>query len=195
MEGRSKSGSVLAKLLLLGASLTFALAGLEVIVRVRQHWKYGSAAATVHDFTIDPASGLRIPVPGSNRAGIAINSLGFRGPEIAVPKPEGTIRLAFLGASTTYCAEVSSNELVWPHLVTVKLQEQYPGVRFDYINAAVPGYSTEQSLKNFETRVAHLQPDVVVFYEATNDLAKDVDELAGSRGLAFKRLDESSGLA
>jgi lysophospholipase L1-like esterase len=183
------------KILILSASLFLAVAGLEGLVRIRQYWKYGSASPTVHDFTIDRASGLKIPMPGSNRAGISINSLGFRGPEITVPKPMGTIRLAFLGASTTFCAEVSSNDLVWPHLVTEELRKRYPDVTFDYVNAAVPGYSTTESLKNLEARVTPLDPDVVVFYEATNDLSGDTRRLARESGLVVGNPDETSMFA
>jgi lysophospholipase L1-like esterase len=190
-----KIGGLAVKLVLLAGSLLFAFICLEGIVRLRQYLKYGSASPTVHDFTVDPVSGLKIPVPGSHRAGIAINSLGFRGQEITVPKPRGTVRLAFLGASTTFCAEVSSNELVWPHLVTKELQSRYPEVRFDYVNAAVPGYSTEETLRNLESRVAPLDPDVVVFYEATNELSGDTRELARHQGLLVENPDETSPLA
>ncbi len=192
---RRGSGPLLAKLLLLMASLFLALVGLEGLVRLRQYWNYGSASPTVHDFVIDPVSGLRIPSPGSNRAGIAINSMGFRGPEIAMPKPRDTVRLAFLGASTTFCAEVSSNDLVWPHLVTEELRNRYPEASFDYVNAAVPGYSTEESLRSLQMRAAPLDPDVVVFYEATNDLSGDTRRLARNLGLIVENPDDTSVLA
>jgi lysophospholipase L1-like esterase len=195
MGTRLTSGSLPLKLLLLAASLCVAFAGLEVLVRARQYWKYGSAAPTVYNFTTDQATGLKIPTPGSNRAGIAINSLGFRGPEIAMPKPKATVRLAFLGASTTFCAEISSNDLVWPHLVTEELRKRYPDVNFDYVNAAVPGFTTAESLKNLEARVAPLDPDVVVFYEATNDLARDTRQLAEDQGLTFENSKDTSVLA
>lgn len=192
---RGKNGALFAKCLLLSGSVAIGFLGLEALVRLRQYWKYGSASATVHDFTVDPASGLRIPVPGSERGGIAINSLGFRGPEIALPKPDGTLRIAFLGASTTFCAEVPSNDLVWPHLVIEELKRQYPGTDFDYVNAAVPGYSTEESLRNLEARVAPLDPDVVLFYEATNDLSGDTRRMAKESGLLVANPDETSALA
>ena len=63
------------------------------------------------------------------------------------------------------------------------LQKERPGVRFDYLNAAVPGYTTEASLRNLLLRVKPLQPDVIVFYEATNDLAVDTLHLARQQGL------------
>jgi lysophospholipase L1-like esterase len=171
------------------------VAALEGAVRVRQWLKYGSAAPTVHEFEADPSTGLRIPKPGTTRGGISINSMGFRGPEIAVPKPSGTIRLAFLGASTTYCAEVTGNDVVWPHLVVESLGARFTQVAFDYVNGSVPGYTTTESLKNLESRIAKLDADIVVIYHATNDLSGDTRRLAEASGLSRERPDESSKLA
>lgn len=161
---------------------------------MRQYWKYGSASPTVYALTLHEASGLQIPTPGLVRGGIRINGLGFRGPEIAMPKPDGTVRLAFLGASTTYCAEVSSNEVAWPHLVTEMLRSRYPETRFDYVNAGVPGYTTAENIKNLEFRVAPLEPDVIVIYEATNDLSMDTRRLAQREGLLSENPDRTSAL-
>jgi hypothetical protein len=65
-----------------------------------------------------------------------------------VPKPAGTVRIAFLGGSTTFCAEGSSNQATWPHLVWQALQTAHPNVRFDYLNASAPGYATAALLRN-----------------------------------------------
>ncbi len=75
-------------------------------------------------------------------------------------KPADTLRIAFVGASTTFSAEVSSNDMTWPHLVTEAIQGQYPDVSIDYVNAAVPGYTVKSSLINFRRRVAPLHPDI-----------------------------------
>jgi lysophospholipase L1-like esterase len=93
------------------------------------------------------------------------------------------VRIAFLGASTTWCGEVSSNEKVWPHLVIAELQRVFPDVRFDYINGGVPGYTVGASLKNLEYRVAPLEPDAIVIYHATNDLSGEMRTLALAAGL------------
>jgi lysophospholipase L1-like esterase len=172
-----------------------AFAALEVTVRVRQHVKYGTARNTVFEMVFDPATGLRIPAPGSSTARIRINSLGFRGPELEVPKPPGRIRLAFLGDSTSFCAEVSSDEATWPHLVWRAVQDANPEVQLDYVNAAVPGYSTEESLRNLKERVTRLQPDVIVIYHGSNDLSFDTRRLATAQGLFNGRAEDSSWLA
>src|ERR1019366_8816319 len=108
-------------------------------MRIRQAIRYGPAIGGGLEtlFHIDPATGLRLMVPGLRTSRLSSNSLGLRGPEIPLAKPEGTFRVAFLGASTTFCAEVSSDAMVWPSLVIDKLRAASPGQKFDFINAAL----------------------------------------------------------
>jgi lysophospholipase L1-like esterase len=155
----------------------------EVAVRVRQYVKYGSTATLEQQYTVDPKLQLRVPIAGFSSPRLSINSLGFRGTEIQVPKPAGTIRVAFLGASTTYCAEVSSDENVWTRLVTLELGRAFPTARFDEVNAGVSGYTLDSVLKDLEYRVAPLQPDVIVIYEASNNLSGEMRALAAQRGI------------
>jgi lysophospholipase L1-like esterase len=155
----------------------------ELAIRIRQAAKYGSATAVEEFYTLDPKSGLRIPRAGFSDGHISINSLGFRGPEITAEKPGGTVRLAFLGASTTISHEVSGNDFVWPHLATASLSQAFPKAHFDYVNGGVSGYTVNSSLKNLEYRIAPLQPDVIVIYHATNDMSSELRELAATQGL------------
>jgi len=171
------------RLLLLGAGVLGALLLVEGLVRVRQWLRYGTTATTYYRYGTDHASGLRIPMPGFTAGPIRINSRGFRGAEIEEPKPAGRIRLAFLGASTTFCAEATGLETTWPHLVVEGLRAAEPELEFDYVNAGVGGFTTTESLANLEHRVAAFQPDVILYYEATNDLTADTRSLAVAAGL------------
>ncbi len=171
-----------ARFVLLLVSILVALVTIEAAVRVRQYVKYGTTAVVLNSFVHDPETDLWVPGPQMNRKQIHLDSAGFRNPELQNPKPKDRIRLAFLGASTTFCAEVSGNETTWPHLVTQELSKRYRGVTFDYVNAGVPGYVVTRSLKNLRLRVAPLHPDFVMYYEASNDFAKDARELATRTG-------------
>ena len=122
------------------------------------------------------------------------NTLGFRSPELDIIKPTDTIRLAFLGGSTTWCAEVSGNDMTWPHLVWKELQQSFPDVKFDYINASVPGYSVRESLLTLEHRVKPLAPDVIVIYHATNDLSHITRKLAKVQGIYSGKAEDPSWL-
>src|SRR5262249_9196467 len=97
--------------------------------------------------------------------------------------PEGTVRIACVGASTTFCTGVSSNDTAWPKLLQDKLQRKYPGVSWQVINAGVPGHRMADCVKNLRHRVLPLEPDLVIFYEANNQLASDSRKLAIERGL------------
>jgi lysophospholipase L1-like esterase len=167
----------------------------ETAVRLRQWARIGRFGTVDDMLVLDPTTGLRVLAANRTQGGIRTNSLGFRGPEIAVPKPSGDVRLAFLGGSTTYCAEVSGNETTWPHLVWRSLQDAYPDAQIDYVNAGVPGYGLAAILDNFRARVQPLAPDVVVIYEATNDLAIESGQLAVTRGVAAPARADGSWLA
>jgi lysophospholipase L1-like esterase len=165
------------------AAVVLMLLAAEGAVRLRQKLKYGTVTTLEEYYTVDESIGLRVPIANFSSGRISINSLGFRGPEIAVPKPPTTVRIAFLGASTTFCGEVSGNEYVWPHLVTARLAQAFPAVRFDYVNAGVPGYTMGSVLKALQHRVAPLEPDVIVVYEGANNLSGELREIAAQRGI------------
>lgn len=176
-------------------SILIAFLVVEGAVRVRQWIRYGSTSGSVLQFVTEPGTGLRIMKPGLDTGKIHIDNHGFRNPDLAMPKPLRRIRLAFLGASTTLCAEVSRDEATWPHLVAKKLSERYPLVSFDYINAGQPGYDVESSLELLRLKVAPLEPDLVVYYEATNDFTADTREMARRRGLFSGKPEDPSPLA
>ncbi|MBK7644921.1 MAG: hypothetical protein IPJ19_18075 [Planctomycetes bacterium] len=96
-----------------------------------------------------------------------INSLGYRGPEIARLKPAGVRRLACIGASTTYGLNVSAEEAN-PARLGELLKQKYGA--WEVINAGVPGWMSTESLVDLELRVLPLQPDVVVILQGRNEL-------------------------
>ena len=183
------------RLLVLALALVGSLVAIEVAVRVRQWMKYGTTSATFYQLTRDPDSGLMIPTPGHEVGTIRVNSLGFRSPELEVPKPDGRVRIAFLGGSTTFCAEASTQQMTWPNLVVEGLRARAPELEIDFVNAGAAGYSTRESLLNLEHRVAPLQPDVIVIYHGTNDLTQDSRELAATQGLYDPDSTEDSWLS
>src|SRR5215470_2382248 len=175
MSAPRNAVTIVGLALVAAMSVVVALLMAEGAVRIR-HWvRHGSAAPLEDSLSVDAATGLRVP-HGNDR--VHINALGFRGPEIEARKPAGTVRLAFLGGSTTFCAEASSDETTWPHVVWRELSAAKAPHTFDYINAGVPGYRIVHLTQTLRQRIAPLAPDVVVIYEATNDLSVDSRELA-----------------
>jgi hypothetical protein len=144
----------------------------EALLRLVQRGQFGTAANVEISvqFYRDQQTGLRLPVPNSMQGKIRINSLGFRSPEIPVPKPPRTVRLAFLGSSTTYDPYVDDAS-TWPHLVTQAIQAAYPTCRVDYINAGVPGFSSPHILTYYRAYVSKLEPDIVVLLPTDTSVA------------------------
>ncbi|MBK9574226.1 MAG: hypothetical protein IPO43_16675 [Rhodoferax sp.] len=178
---------------LLAALLLFAAA--EGAVRLRQWLRHGAVSSFDSLYVVDPVSGLRVPRANSKLGAVSINSKGFRGPELALPKPPKRLRIAFVGASTTYCAEVSSDAAVWTQGVTDLLQLEFPQVSFDFINAGVPGYSVRSSTKHFDQYVQALQADAVMIYHGTNDMSAELRALAEAKGLWSRNGEVQSWLA
>jgi len=50
------------------------------------------------------------------------------------------------------------------------VQEHFPGRRIQIINAAVPGFHTAENIGNLALRVMPFDPDIVIIYQAYNDL-------------------------
>ncbi len=166
----------------LGAFVILFVAA-EAAVRVRAWVNYGQVQSVNDLFHIDPKLHIRMPNPNTDvilarRDHVQINSHGFRSPELPLSKPANTIRIAFLGESTTFGAEASSNDMTWAHLVNVGLQKRFPDVRFEWINAAVSGYVVKDSIIRFQNQVVPFHPDIVVVYHGNNDLAIESLDIA-----------------
>ena len=180
---RPRRALLLAALALVGAAL-----GAEGLIRLRAYARYGGLL-DIYDLHHRTESGLLVPLPNldvdfGTRTHVRTDEHGFRSPPVPMPKPLGTVRLAFLGASTTFCSQVPTNEHTWPALVGAELARRLDGVHVDFVNAGVTGYRLKDVRQMLDERVAPIEPDVIVFYEAANELAVDTHELAEAAGLA-----------
>lgn len=159
------------------------LAVAEAALRVQQYLAFGGLKNVEQSekYHIDPETGLRLPVPGSRQGPIRINQLGFRGPDLAMPKPEEVVRVAFLGSSTTFDPFVKSFGDTWPARAVARLREAYPDCSFDLVNAGVPGMGTKSLSTYFKARVAATDPDIVVIWSSS--LNAVLDDLAERQGI------------
>ncbi|HEX9641313.1 MAG TPA: SGNH/GDSL hydrolase family protein [Candidatus Krumholzibacteria bacterium] len=109
------------------------------------------------------------PTPNYTRGTNRHNALGFRGAEIAVPKPANEFRIVCLGGSTTYTTELEDWHLAYPALLEQELRRSgFPSARV--INAGAAGWASWESLANLEFRVLDLEPDLIVVYHGINDI-------------------------
>lgn len=110
-----------------------------------------------------------LPTKGFREANCRHNALGCRGPEIRDPKPPGSLRLLCLGGSTTYGWGVRHDDAsTYPQLLQRVLREA--GHDAEVVNMGVPGWTSLETLINFQTRGLALQPDWVLVYHAYNDV-------------------------
>lgn len=103
------------------------------------------------------------------RQDLFINNIGFRGPDISMPKKNGSLRIAVLGGSTIWGCGISDEESC-PRILEAKLRKEFPQKETEVINAAVPGYNSMEDLINLITKVLPLKPDIVVVYQGYNDM-------------------------
>jgi lysophospholipase L1-like esterase len=109
-------------------------------------------------------------VPGYRSADgrVSHNSLGFRGPEVTHDKAPGTLRIACLGESTTYCTGLADNE-TWPQRLQARLAGRLPQP-VEVINAGVPGCISSEVLLAYIFKIEALAPDWVIYYFTVNDV-------------------------
>jgi hypothetical protein len=126
-------------------------------------------------FVYTPADGSRFPrfrfLPDATTPlGLVTNRMGWRGPAIALAKPARTVRIAFVGASTTVNSHFypfSYPELVggWLNLWAAAHKAD---LRFEIINAGREGMTSADIEAIVRTEVVPFRPDLVVYYEGAN---------------------------
>jgi lysophospholipase L1-like esterase len=105
---------------------------------------------------------------GGERFLVQINSLGYRTREFAERKPPGTIRVLCIGGSTTVAGR--TNDETYPALLEARLRRRWPGLPLEVLNLGVSGVATDLWLE-WLPKLLGWDPDVIVQYEAINDIA------------------------
>lgn len=112
------------------------------------------------------------------------NSHGLRGPDRAIPKPPGVLRIVLLGASSMWGYEVSYRESLAGRLEEVLNGAAPPGLRVEVVNAALQGYSSFQAAHMLKLKGLAYQPDLLVTgfaIEPTATNMRDRDRVAATR--------------
>ena len=94
---------------------------------------------------------------------IEINSNGLRDRNYTKVKPENTFRIAVLGDSFTFAAQVP-HEQIYTSILESNLAtcKAFKGKNIEVINFAVDGYGTAQELLTLRQQVWDYQPDLVL---------------------------------
>lgn len=101
-----------------------------------------------------------------------VNSHGFFStPPLNVKKPKNTIRILFLGGSSTAGTGRNLKDVdTWPWQTLQLIRQKMPAKKIDFINGACAGYSTFESYGRLWSRLRHFSPDIVVVNHAWNDM-------------------------
>ena len=138
-------------------------------------------------YLFDPPNGVGRPIyrymPNvTTPAGLVTNEIGWRGPPLRHKKP-GTIRIVFVGASTT--AEAHETPYSYPELIGqwLGLWAAAHGLDLDFqaLNAGREGMTSTDIAAIVRDEVAPMRPDLVVYYEGANQF--DLSSIArGAEG-------------
>lgn len=100
---------------------------------------------------------------------VRINSLGFRGPEISIPKPGNSFRIIVLGDSYTFGQGVAESE-IYTSLLGKKLSARYQGKRIEVINLGVMGVPAIYEMNLLHRLGSLLEPDFFMIGFVSNDV-------------------------
>ncbi|MEW5922424.1 MAG: SGNH/GDSL hydrolase family protein [Candidatus Zixiibacteriota bacterium] len=131
---------------------------------------------------------------------IKTNSRGLLGEEIPAGKEENVFRILLLGDSSPVGLGLKSREQVFNEILGYLLNMQFHGNRkFEVINAAVSGYTSEQIWRFLRQKGWELQPDLIILYCGNNDASisgqfQDFDLFERQRFKFIRRLLSHSAL-
>ncbi len=109
----------------------------------------------------------------------AHNSLGFRGKETTWEKPPGVFRIVTTGGSSVYGQSESGDAAIWSQILEERLNAAGLGRRIEVVNLGASGWTSTEMLINLGIRGLDLQPDLVIVYEAINDMRAALYTLGG----------------
>jgi hypothetical protein len=101
-----------------------------------------------------------------------VNRYGFIStPDLLLDKPTNTLRIAFIGGSSTAGTGVDlPDRETWPWKVAARLRKAYTNQNIEFINAAVGGYCSFESYGRLWSRVRFFSPDILVVYHGWNEM-------------------------
>jgi lysophospholipase L1-like esterase len=182
----------IARVALVASATLFALALAEAGLRI-WYWSQGVGRADVEDllrqsqlqpsevhtselFGIvqpslfpDVVYELRPKVRGTFREQpYRSNSLGMRGPDVALRKPADVFRIATLGDSHMFGWGVGDGES-YVDLLRARNLETPSGRRVELLNFACPGYNAAIEVAVYEHKIRRFHPDLLLVHFVGND--------------------------
>lgn len=178
MSGLSRKRKLLFGCFSLGLSVIFAFTLTEIVIRATRPY-IDIFELTGRTVGVNPMSAWAVvdafcayrPKSGRYAAQKTVSSMGFIStPEITVDKPEGTVRIVFLGGSSTAgTGKNLADSETWPWRA-VEMTRTHVSQDVDFINAAAGGYSSFESYGRLWSRLRTFSPDIVVVCHGWNEM-------------------------
>ena len=110
------------------AAVAAGLAAGEFLVRSRERNRDDVPSSTPSAFYRHRQLGIALVRNLDYYGWFNVNSHGFRGPEVALHKPPGELRIMVVGGSTTFDTQVSADSMTWPARLGHWLRVLHPDV-------------------------------------------------------------------
>jgi len=113
---------------------------------------------------------FRYPPNVTLPTGLTTNQYGWRGPQISVKKPDNTIRIAAIGASTTVGGHTlkSSYPEFLQHWLNLWSQHNGYNINFEVINTGREGLNSNDFVAITRYEVLPMDVDYIIYYEGSN---------------------------
>jgi lysophospholipase L1-like esterase len=102
---------------------------------------------------------------------VRVGRQGFRGArEVSVTPPPNVYRIIAVGGSTTFDGNTSGDSATWSSRLEQILDSAAAPLRFEVLNAGVPGFQVFDDLVRLESELYAYKPDLIILYQGHNDL-------------------------
>jgi lysophospholipase L1-like esterase len=184
----SRPRRLVASTLLAAAATLVGLAFLEAALRARARFAAPAGLGTARLGEVPPGGRARLGhvvrlsadprivyelVPGLDvsflGAPLLTNADGFRGPLVPAARTRPAVRVVGLGDSVMFGWGVSEEDTYLARLARL-MEATSPGVAWERVNTAVPGYNTVMEVATLEAKGLRFDPDLVILNFVGNDL-------------------------
>ena len=143
----------------------------------RRGWVFPDPVFFYGPYDGDPHPLYRFPPNITTPSGLVANRYGWKGFDIPPDKPNRTIRIAFLGASTTISGHSGHSYSDYiNHWLNLWARENGHDLLFEVINTGHETYRSMDTAAVVEKELIPLEPDIAVYYEGANQfrVKKDI---------------------
>jgi lysophospholipase L1-like esterase len=185
--------AILSPFLLLGLLEGVGYAWEKTQVNSPYAWEMVASRRLVWEAHPEPGAGYTLMKPGSHYEWqgipVDINSHGLRGPETTFEKPPATYRILNLGDSIAMGWGVRVEDTYGQQLEALLDKRGSDDLRYEVINAGVPGWNLENALAYLQAEGLEYEPDLILLDLTTvNDIYGESALFANTRPAPLKWL-------